>query len=280
MRRYAIACFLLTLSSCTSPPKRGGGALVSVAPLQPIVALPATDASLAAAAPPASAEPAPRPHDHFTLDDELGRPIEVYPPISDAPKAPLVVVLHATCMEPASVCDWFGSAGRDSGWLVCPSGHSTCYGEPDWSGTGPDNTAFLGRAIEKVRDKVPSFVDDTNGVLIGWSRGAFAARDIIYTAAEDVDHDDARKRFRGLVLLAARFSPDVHLLKRAGIQRVVLAAGDYDGSASTMQMAASVLRVSGLEARYVSLGKIGHVWPQDFEARMREHIAWAAGTGT
>src|SRR5690242_2121337 len=71
------------------------------------------------------------PRDPFTLADDLDRPIEVYPPLHVDAKAPLVVVLHATCMKPASVCDWFGSAGRDSGWLVCPSGNSTCYGEPD-----------------------------------------------------------------------------------------------------------------------------------------------------
>jgi len=29
--------------------------------------------------------------------------------------------------------------------------------------------------------------------------------------------------------------------------------------------------------RYVSLGNIGHAWPKDFETRMREPIAWAAG---
>ena len=31
-------------------------------------------------------------------------------------------------------------------------------------------------------------------------------------------------------------------------------------------------------ARYFSLGKIGHVWPQNFEEMMREPIAWAAET--
>ncbi len=43
-----------------------------------------------------------------------------------------------------------------------------------------------------------------------------------------------------------------------------------------MVSAVEGLRAGGFEARFVSLGKIGHVWPVDFEARMREPIAWAA----
>ena len=66
-------------------------------------------------------------------------------------------------------------------------------------------------------------------------------------------------------------------LKAAGIVRAVMAAGDYDGSRPTMLEADALLKKGGLETRYVSLGKIAHVWPEDFEARMREPIAWAAG---
>ncbi len=220
----------------------------------------------------------PRPTEHFTLDDEQGRPIEVYPPFETEGKAPLVVMLHATCMKPAAVCDWFGSAARDAGWLVCPSGNSTCYGEPDWLGTGPEKATFLEHAIDAVNEKLPTLVSERPGVLIGWSRGAFAARDILYTSVTDPAAAPIAKRFKGLVLLAANFAPDVHLLRRAGIERVVMAAGDYDMSKPTMANAVAILKASHLEARYVSLGPIGHHWPQDFEARMKEPIAWAAGT--
>jgi hypothetical protein len=45
-----------------------------------------------------------------------------------------------------------------------------------------------------------------------------------------------------------------------------------------MTGAVESLRHAGMDARYVSLGKIGHVWPADFDKRMREPIAWAAET--
>ncbi|HRI69479.1 MAG TPA: hypothetical protein PK156_34850 [Polyangium sp.] len=216
-----------------------------------------------------------KPTEHFTIADDQGRPIEVYPPISNEPRAPFVVLLHATCMQPAWVCDWFGNAGRDNGWLVCPSGNSTCAGEPDWHGPGPEKAGFLENALRKVEARVPTFVDEESGVLIGWSRGAFAARDILYAALDDPQSFPHAKRFRGLVLMAAAVKPDPSKLRRAGIMRVVMAAGDYDGAKSTMVSAANVLRAGGLEVRYVSLGKIAHVWPNDFETLMREPIAWA-----
>lgn len=224
-----------------------------------------------------TAEPVTRekPTEPFTIVDDRGRPIEIYPPISDKPRAGLVVLLHATCMQPAWVCNWFGSAGRDTGWLVCPSGNSTCAGEPDWHGPGPEKAAFLENALQKVEANVSTFVDDEPGVLIGWSRGAFAARDILYAGLEDPQSFPHAQRFRGLVLMAAAMKPDPVKLKQAGIKRVVMAAGDYDGSKSTMVSAVVGLQAAGIEARYVSLGKIAHVWPNDFETRMREPIAWA-----
>lgn len=210
------------------------------------------------------------PKDPFTLEDDLHRSIAVYPPLEEKPHAPLLVLLHATCMQPAPICDTFGHAGRETGWLVCPSGNSTCYGEPDWYGTGEAKAAFLASALTKVEARVPTFLEEGNGVLIGWSRGAYAARDILYSENPAVMH-----RFRGLVLMAAAVTPDPAKLKKAGIHRVVMAAGDLDGSQPTMTAAVTKLKAAGLEARWVSFGKIPHVWPQDFEARMREPIAWA-----
>lgn len=227
---------------------------------------------------PAIAAPPP-PREPFTLSDEQGRPIDIYPPVSTEPRSPLVVVLHATCMKPASVCDWFGSAGRDSGWLVCPSGNSTCYGEPDWHGPGPVKAAFLLRALDKVEERIPALMSDRPGVLIGWSRGAFAARDILDAIPGAPQFASLAGRFSGLVLLAAAVRPDIKKLRAVGVARVVMAAGDSDGARPVMKAAAAALREGGLEARYVSLGRIGHVWPEDFEARMREPIAWAAGSG-
>jgi predicted esterase len=174
-------------------------------------------------------------------------------------------------MKPAAVCDWFGSAGRDTGWLVCPSGNGTCAGEPDWEGSGRTKAAFLEKAIERVEERVGPYVDhDQPGVLIGWSRGAFAARDMVVARKDLVG-----KHFTGLVLIAAQVAPDAATLRAAGIKRIVMAAGDFDMSRPMMTGAIDALKHAGMPARFVSLGRIGHVWPTNFETTMREPIAWA-----
>lgn len=217
------------------------------------------------------------PENPFTLTGERERVIEVYPPSSTRGRKPMVVFLHATCMQPRPVCDAFGSAGRDTGWLVCPAGNSACYGEPDWSGSGPTKAAFLAHAMAQAQAQIEPFVEEKRGVLVGWSRGAFAARDILDASVNSQPPGPLAQRFSGLVLIAASVPLDPKKLRAAGISRVVLAAGDHDGARASMASTDASLRAAGLESRYISLGKIGHQWPNDFEARMSEPISWASG---
>jgi predicted esterase len=209
------------------------------------------------------------PTQRVTVADELGRSIEVYPPLGGGPSAPLVVFLHATCMDPGPVCDLVGRSGREGTFLVCPSGNATCSGAPDWHGPAEAKSAFLSRALEKVDQRFGKYVthDDT---LIGWSRGAFAARDILYA---DVARG-AAPRFTSLVLIAADVTPDPVKLRKAGIRRVLLTAGDQDGSRATMKRAAEKLAAAGIPARYSSLGPIGHWLPDDLDRRLAPGIAW------
>jgi predicted esterase len=286
LRPHLLFLFLAALPACERAPT-GASVPHPAPPALPVVsfsrpsppeapsawsAAPSAADTPSAATPDAVAESrSARPIDPFTIRDDQGRAIEVYPPLGDASRSPIVVMLHATCMQPASVCNWFGDAARDTGWLVCPSGNGTCAGEPDWEGSGGAKAAFLERAIARVEERVGPFVDEAPGVLIGWSRGAFAARDMVVARRDLVS-----RHFAGLVLIAAQVAPDAATLRAAGIRRVVMAAGDYDLSRPMMVGAIDSLKRAGMDARYVSLGKIGHVWPADFERTMREPIAWAA----
>jgi predicted esterase len=171
-------------------------------------------------------------------------------------------------MEPADVCDFWSAGGRDGNFLVCPAGPSTCYGAPDWSGTPKLKADTLSAALGAVDGSYGAWVDHDRGdVLIGYSRGAFAARDVLYERAG---------RFRGLILLSAAVSPDPEKLKAAGIRRVVLATGDLDGSRPVMKKALLALEAAGIPTRFVSLGRIGHWLPRDLETILRDAIAWVA----
>lgn len=241
-------------------------------PTSPPLQRPAADLVPSLPAPPSPSLP-PRlpmlPPQRVTVADELGRSIEVYPPLGGGPSAPLVVFLHATCMDPGPVCDLVGRSGREGTFLVCPSGNASCAGAPDWHGPAEIKSAFLSHALEKVEQRLGKYVthDDT---LIGWSRGAFAARDILYA---DVARG-AAPRFTSLVLIAADVTPDPVKLRKAGIRRVFFTAGDQDGSRATMKRAAEKLAAAGIPARFSSLGPIGHWLPEDFDKRLAPGIAW------
>jgi predicted esterase len=229
---------------------------------------PAIDAAPSASTPPL----VPIAKTHVTLTDDQQRAIEVYPPVDGPAKAPLVVFLHATCMDPRPVCDFLGNAGREGSFLVCPSGNATCYGAPDWHGPGAVKSAFLSSDLAKVEQRFGAQIvhDDT---LIGWSRGAFAARDILY---DDVASGRA-PRFSSLVLIAADVRPDPAKLRAAGIRRVLLTSGDKDGARIAMQRATEKIAAAGISAHFLSLGPVGHWLPNDFEARLAPGIAWVRG---
>jgi hypothetical protein len=83
-------------------------------------------------------------------------------------------------------------------------------------------------------------------------------------------------RFRGLVLVAASVQPQAAMLRGAGIRRVALLAGEWDGSRASMEATAARLSADGIEARYASLGRFGHVIPDSTSGTIADAIAWAA----
>jgi predicted esterase len=176
------------------------------------------------------------------------------------------MMLHGMCGDPLSVCDFWNQAGREGSWLVCPGGNVACGGARDWAGSGEVKAAALDESLAVVDKAYGSFIDHSQGdILIGYSRGAFVARDVVYARPG---------RFRGLILLGALMRPDAARLKASGVRRVVFAAGEWDMARPAMVRSAAALTGAGLPSRYVSLGKIGHALPDNLEAILRGALRW------
>ncbi|HZF55016.1 MAG TPA: hypothetical protein VE093_40475 [Polyangiaceae bacterium] len=185
---------------------------------------------------------------------------------SAALRAPVVMMLHGMCGDPLSVCDFWNRAGREGSWLVCPGGNVACGGARDWSGSGEVKAAALDESLAVTDKAYGAFIDHSQGdILVGYSRGAFVARDVVYARPG---------RFRGLILLGALMRPDAARLKASGIRRVVFAAGEWDMARPAMQRSAAALTGAGLPSRYVSLGQIGHGLPDNLEAILRDALRW------
>ena len=56
----------------------------------------------------------------------------------------------------------------------------------------------------------------------------------------------------------------------------MFACGDHDGARPTMLKATATLVRAGLEARFVSTGRIWHQLPSDLSERMAEPLAWVS----
>lgn len=179
---------------------------------------------------------------------------------------PLVLMLHGVCGVPTGGCRALGAAGRHDSWLVCPGGNVRCGGAYDWQGDGEEKARHIDAATDEVRERWPALVaapgDD---VLVGFSRGAFVARDVAYARPG---------RYKGLVLIGAALTPDPQRLLDNGVRRVVLASGDFDGARPTMLRAAAILKRGGVETRFTSTGRLWHQLPHDLDEQLAPHIAW------
>lgn len=205
-------------------------------------------------------------HDH-------GESVLAYPPrsavTSPSSRAPLTVVyLHGIHGRPENGCPWLREGASEVGWLVCPAANSRLPNDTfSWGGTLAEQHAVVARAEQAAKAQGAS-ADGAN-VIVGFSQGAYLAIDLVRAR---LGH------YRGLVLIAADVEPSRAMLSAAGIDRIVLAAGDLDGSSAPLKRTAERLRREGMDVRFVSLGRIGHSYETTEKESLRDAIVWAGGS--
>ncbi len=189
----------------------------------------------------------------------------VIPPTDTSSPRPLVMMLHGMCDAPQNECGYFHQGAKDAGYLVCPRANVSCGGGGyQWTAAPKVLDPLLASSIAATAEAVDLDLKGDN-VIVGFSQGASRAVD---AATRSEVH------FVGLVLIAAVFTPDVAKLKAAGVHRVWLTSGDFDSSRKSMIKATKLLNDGGIEAKFTSLGQIGHTFASDMPARMAEAISW------
>jgi predicted esterase len=197
----------------------------------------------------------------------------VYPPQrSVASPQPVTVVLHGMCGEPVSVCAPFVGESTARGWLVCPKAQDPCGGGSRWRFAGDFDTQAVEASVSELARERSGEVDlSAPRVIVGFSLGGILADRM-------AEAQSTPGRYKGLVVIASQVQPDAARLKRAGVARVVLAAGDFDMTSKPLQESARAMNRAGLTTRFVSLGAYGHGYPADMEERMREPMQWVDGS--
>lgn len=183
-----------------------------------------------------------------------------YPPGPAAAKdAPLVVYLHGVHGKAENGCPFMRS-GPDAGWLVCPEPKVRDGEGWSWTGKVQKDHAIVANAMKATRSTAPR-------VAVGFSQGAYLTVDLLKKNKES---------FRSVVLLGASVDPDATMLKDRGVKRVVLGASKDEPWHASLQRSVAKLQRAGIEARFVSLGHVGHIYVAEDPEVLREAIAWAS----
>ncbi len=184
---------------------------------------------------------------------------------ADASSPHRFAFLHGMCSDAHDSCEAVRDLVEPRGALACPTGNGACGGWADWKGEGDEKASHVDASLDAAWAHLGTRAKGEE-VLIGFSRGAFVARDIAYARPG---------RYKVLVLIGAATIPDAQLLKTNGIRKVVMASGDFDPARRTMEKAARELSAAGLPARYVHLGPVGHALPRDVSRSLGPAMDWA-----
>ncbi len=180
---------------------------------------------------------------------------------------PVIVMLHGMCDTPDNECNAFYPAATGAGFLVCPRANGACSnGGAMWRGSPESKRALIDDSLAALGTEFgSSAIVDHDATLIGFSQGAYLAVDMV-------------KRGKGpwssLILIGASVEIDARSLREAGIRRILLAAGDYDGANPAMQKATRELVRAEVEAKFASLGPVGHQFAPDMNGWMKDALAW------
>ena len=199
---------------------------------------------------------------------EVGKtpPILAYLPERSNVTAP-IVLLHGMCDVPEAECPAFAGSASADRLLLCPRADLACEGGgATWSGGSKRRSELALGALDRAAQTFPAYrVNERPATLVGFSLGAFAALDVA---------QNSNGRFRHLVLIAGRVEPDPVRLEKAGIDGVILAAGEYDMTRAHLGAVAKRLERRGVRARFMSLGNVGHTFAPDMNAWLESALAW------
>jgi predicted esterase len=208
-------------------------------------------------------------------DDWLMR--ETAPQIDpDTVPRPVTVAFHSLCYDPQWTCDWFRPGELAPEWQLCPRAPTPCEGGGFRWDAGPDRVRRLFElSLDAAKERHGASLRDDSIVLVGYSNGAVAVASLVHALAQQREPLAAVK---GIVLFGAGVDLAAADVVKLGA-RVGLTAGDMDAAAPHLRAEADALRRQRVEARFVSLGRVGHVIPQSTSEAVAQLIDWTRGEG-
>ncbi|HEY3256179.1 MAG TPA: hypothetical protein VGJ91_19605 [Polyangiaceae bacterium] len=181
---------------------------------------------------------------------------------------PLTVLLHGMCGDAARACSHFAERVTQHEHLICPRASARCAGGgASWPERGVDEAVEA--AVRRAKLELGDSVDDAHGrTLIGYSLGAFRALQIAQSAAG---------KYPRVLLIGAKLALEPQKLRQNGVERLLLCAGSWDMMHDHMQRETERVRGSGLAARFLDLGPVGHAFTPSFAEYLPAALSWLRG---
>jgi predicted esterase len=181
-------------------------------------------------------------------------------------RSPLVM-LHGMCDVPENECPWFVGPATADRAVVCPRATLACDGGGAlWSGRGEARVSTIETLLARAEKAAPAGMEsDEKPTLVGFSLGSFVALEVA---------ERSPGRYRQLLLIAGRVEPNAARLRAAGIQAVLLAAGDHDLTKPHLEAVARRLNKQGIRAHFESLGPVGHRFAPDMDKWLAHSLAF------
>lgn len=179
----------------------------------------------------------------------------------------LIAMLHGVCNPPSYACGQWSHAASLHGVLVCPTGNAICTtespGAPTWDESFAKIDEDLERAIAKVSDRFPGETTREGAILVGFSRGAYAAAIIAARHAG---------RWPFLILNEADTELSLPMLRQGKVRAVALIAGEWGSQVKGERKNADDLTKKGYPIRLWVMPKAGHHYSANIDDIMSEAI--------
>jgi predicted esterase len=181
----------------------------------------------------------------------------------------LITNLHGMCNPPGYACGYWTNAASQKGFLVCPTGNSTCgaamYNAPTWTESFAKMDEDLEKAIATVDAAYPGEISRDGAILTGFSRGAFAAPEIAKM------HPG---RWPYLILNEANVPLNAATLRKSGVRAVAMIAGERGGEIHGERVTVASLGIQKFPAKLWVMPGAGHYYSANIDDIMREAIEW------
>jgi hypothetical protein len=180
----------------------------------------------------------------------------------------LVAGLHGQCGGPSYACGSWMDAGIERGFVVCPTGNEHCtspIGPPSWDESFALMDQDLEKGIAVAQAKVDGGISRGDSVLVGYSRGGWAAIEIAPM------HPG---RWPYLVLIEADVYINKAYLQAAKVRAVAMVAGEWGTELPGEKKSVDEMKAAGYPAELFVMPKTAHLYSSNFEDVMRDAFAF------